>query len=88
MGMDRDDRMHDFGIVYTDEYVQNQVVEEEKQEKEEEKEKSSADSVKKKEKLRQGRIRFTNLDPQATMPINSKEPIELRTIESRVDVFS
>ena len=71
------------GFVYTRRtrhLLQNQVVEEEKQEeKEEEKEEiESPIPVKRrrKKKLRQGRIRFTNLDPQATMPINSKEPIE------------
>ena len=84
------------GFVYTRrtrQLLQNQVVEEEnveKEEKEEEKEEieSRFRKRRRKKKLRQGRIRFTNLDPQATMPINSKNLLSLRTIESRVDVFS
>ena len=54
---------------------QEEIVEEEREEEKEEIE-SPIPARRKKKKSRRGRIRFTNLDPQATMPINSKEPIE------------
>ena len=62
-----------FGYVYIRRVRQFQreqkQVEESKEEEEEEEEESKSVVKKRKKKMRQGRIRFTNLDPPATMPI-------------------
>jgi hypothetical protein len=75
-----------FGFIYTlrrrqsqqsPQPVQKDETSSSKEEEEEEEEKTEEKAeTKRKRKRRKGRIRFSNMDPQATMPINSKEPVQ------------